>query len=85
MFTLRTCSEKGQINILLGKEYNYLDKLHDKEAFELVLNNQYLKDEITSWIDTVTGLVVTSDCVYRMRKGEQNYIMTESGKTFAKL
>ena len=82
MYTLRKITgEHVQINISLGKSYNYVGKLESPKEFERTLEEIFKRlneDIIYAFISDEDGRNV-----YPLYSTQKNYIMSESGKTFA--
>jgi len=82
MFTLRKITgENVQMNISLGKSYDYIGKQESPEAFERTLDFvcKRLNEEIIyAFVSDENGRET-----YPLYKTHKNYILTENGKTFA--
>ena len=82
MFILRKITKAGkQINFDLGSDYNFIHSEHNSEDFKSSVKAFNLD------IEDIYGLIVYADggkfqCLF---KGQYNYIMTDTGKTFDRL
>lgn len=95
MFTLRTITPDGlQSNQFLGKRYIYVDRDIQYEEFcrnyKVVFGIKHVADlDKTSdnFSKNCYGIVVTNDGseLTPLYKGNQNYIMSPNGQTFANL
>lgn len=84
MFILRKISsEKGEVNECLGVSYSLVEKCLFPEEFEKARKNWCggpVDENIYAFLIHDNGAQLTP-----LYKGQSNYIMTESGKTFANL
>jgi len=84
MYTLRKINQQNiEMNISLGKAYNYVGKVESPKEFERILNGSFKdvdKDIVYAFIIDENGKEI-----YPLYTTHKNYIMTESGKTFAKV
>ena len=90
MYTLRQITKEGvQGNLALGSHYTVAFKHSSPEAFERIYKDAYAFKEMTldKGINPDCYAMIQSELVsfVFLWKGEENYIMTDSGKTFAKL
>lgn len=89
-FILRTLSGDGvEMNFHLGKSYTYICREVNKRDFKRLHNavigiaegdDEEAEPELRAYITCNHGADVHS-----IRSNQKNYIMTESGKTFARL
>lgn len=81
MFILRRISEKGECNTSLGNDYKFTHNVHQPEEFNKL--NQILDPEgmpnLCAYIHSENG------AAYRVFTDQSTFIMTESGKTFARI
>lgn len=81
MFILRKVSEKGEVNHLLGKSYILTHKVNQPEQFFEItkhLDEAHL-DNLCAYVHNENGEP------FRINDNESSFIMTESGKTFARI
>lgn len=95
MFILRRISGRGiQMNHVLGEQYTIIGKFENPEEFKRTFLQHFKKDHVadsdeTSDFDTknVTFFIANEDgsILQPIYKNQQNYIMTDSGRTFDNL
>lgn len=95
MFILRTISKDGvETNLEVGTAYDLIRRDENPEIFryqfKVHFNHNHVADtdtEATDYTRDCYGFVWGSQeqYVYPLFKDEENYIMTESGKTFSNL
>lgn len=93
MYTLRIVHEDGtQVNLSLGDVYKVVCR-HTSydyfcELFEKLFQRNHIADlDTESDLDTINCKIIieTSDDLIAVYKFNENYIMTEGGKTFDRL
>lgn len=90
MYTLRSITEEGhESNIALGNNYSFISRIYANEAFNRVYKDAYDskgmicdKEPNPDCVGMIQSELVNFIFLWR---SEQNYIMTESGKTFSNL
>lgn len=90
MYTLRQITKEGvQANLALGNHYAVVTKHSSPEAFERIYKDAYDSQDMVleKGINPDCYAMIQSDLqpFIFLRNGEDNYIMTDSGKTFAKI
>lgn len=91
MYTLRTITQDNtQINHYLGNGYLFIGRFESPERFKELYEEEFkepfladLDENITSRSKSVFGFIIHDGILIPILKGEDAYIMTESGKTFS--
>lgn len=94
MFTLREINPSGVVtNYSLGDQYTFVGRFEASEEFRNIFNAHFERlhvADLDETADAITrncyGFVTTVQMsIFPIFKGNTYYIMTESGKTFAKI
>lgn len=94
MFYLRVITKEGvQVNSVIGDQYLIIDSADNPEKFNETFKEVFTRDRVadlcaTADEDTRGVYAFISSQKLQMHplyKGQQAYVMTESGGTFAKL
>jgi len=89
MYTLRSITSEGsENNLALGSHYSYISRTQSAEAFKRVYQQAYDSKELCDKDPNPDCIgMIQSELInfVFLWKSEQNYIMTESGKTFSNL
>ena len=92
MYTLRTITEDGEVNVNLGDYYEITRRFVDRESFSRLFENHFEKKHVADLdpgADEETrrcyAIISTQRDTVPLYTGQENYIMTDSGKTFSNL
>lgn len=91
MYTLRKITESGtEFNQFLGKNYNLVLSEKSPQQFKEIHKDFFKADfKENNPVENVLcyGFIHSQNCqeTYALFKNEKNYVMTESGKTFANI
>jgi len=93
MYTLRTFTENSEVNNWLGDQYEIIRREESYEAFaeqyrkyfdkNHVADNDPTADEISQ--RTYAFVINSKNEPMPIYKGQKNYIVTESGKTYSNI
>lgn len=94
MYTLRKIFDNVQHNQLIGDEYSLVDRESNYDefcrAFEVTFGSKHVADddtEATTFSKSCYAILFVNggSATIPLYKKQSNYIMTDSGKTFANL
>jgi hypothetical protein len=93
MFILRRISSEGiQMNQTIGESYTYIGRFENAEEFRRCFKKYFERDHVADLDDTsdddtkqVYCFISNGSLHQPLYMRQQNYIMTDSGKTFSNL
>jgi hypothetical protein len=94
MYTLRTFDSEGiEENLYLGKNYQFIDRHSNKEAFQRAYENAFGKSHVADLDETETSsskncggfLYDENGVLIYLSKDKTHYIVSSNGKTFDNL
>ena len=92
MYTLRSFTGDCEVNINLGDYYEVIRREEDPENFATLFEDHFEKKHVADLDPTADeetikcyAIIVTQRDTIPLYKGQKNYIMAESGKTFSNL
>lgn len=85
MFALRKITSEGvQINIALGRTFTLVDSRRSPEKFEKDIKLLYPGNSVKE--DKTYAILSGEECgVIELFTGQDNYIVTDTGKTFSNI
>jgi hypothetical protein len=92
MYTLRTFTDTSEVNINLGDYYEIVRREEAPASFAVLFEDHFEKKHVADLDPTSSeetrlcyAIIQTQRDTVPLYKGQKNYIVTETGKTFSNL